>query len=194
MKRFFSNRGSMLFITVISLAMAMLCFSTISLVASVKTRINEHSLDLYNTYTYESYCKIITDEALKALSNIEASMNYTPLADTTDLQSQLQEVILKKYSERITNPDLLPISITSETILFKVSMQDLDIVLSDNLNLQRTSLVDLPAATVSVTIDDMCYSTTISGMRLIYTFSNNKIYCKYSLEQASKSTCRLDFI
>ncbi len=194
MKKLLSNRGNMLFLTIVSLAVAMLCFSTISLVASVKMRVNKHSSALYDAYTYEAYCKIITDETLKVLGDIEAAVYYTPLANSADLQSQLQEAILNKYSEHIHTANLIPESITTEVVKFEVSTDNLDIVLDDNLDLRHTELMKLPPVTLYVTIDNMRYNTEISGVRLIYSFNNNQILCKYNLEQITKSVSGLYFV
>lgn len=194
MKKLLSNRGNILFITIISLAMAMLCFSTISLIASVKTRVNRHSSVLYDTYTYEAYCEIITEEALKALGNIEASVQYSPLAESTDLQSQLQEAMLKRYAEYLDTVNLLPMQVTSEPVKYEVVTENLDMIFDDDLDLRHTGLVALPPLILRVSIDNVRYTTEVTGVKLIYSFNNNQIHCKYNLGQITKSASGLCFV
>lgn len=185
MKRLLSNKGNLLFTTAMCLVVAMLGFSLLSLIVATKERTNNYSASLYDRYTKESYGRIAVQEMLNQIVTAESTVHFSPLEDSKDTQLHLQEVLISAYlteSNAWKYGILLPATVTTKRVELTLTIENLNTLLVSDLNLQHTQVLELPPVQASVQMEGYSYSVTIDGLRLVYTFSSNKVHCRYNTD------------
>lgn len=188
MRKLLSNKGNLLFTTAMCLVVAMLGFSLLTLVAATKERSDSYSSMLYERYTKEAYGRITIQELIKQITSAEATVHFSPLEDSKDTQLHLQEALLSTYlteSNEWKYGTLLPSTVTAKKVELMLIINNLNTLLINELDLQHTQVLNLSDVSVLVEMGDYDYSVVLKGMRIVYTFSSNKIHCRYNTDNVS---------
>lgn len=188
MKRLLSNKGNLLFTTAMCLVVAMLGFSLLTLIASTKERADDYSASLYERYTKESYGKIATHEFVEHVVSAETTVQFSPLEDSRDTQLHLQEALISTFladDNQWKYNSLLPTTVTAKKTELTTTVNNLNTLLVDDLDLQHTQVLNLGTVTLIITMEDYTYSVNLEGLRIVYTFSNNKVHCRYNTDKVT---------
>lgn len=188
MKRLLSNKGNLLFTTAICLVVAMLGFSILMLVTTSKERSTSYSNSLYQRYTYESLGRVAVNEVFMNISSVKCSTQYSPLAESQNIQLQLQETLIDSYLDeqgKWKYCDLIPAAVTSKKIDIHLDILNLNTIIENDLDLLQTQVIIVPEITLEMTFDNYSFTATISNLRLIYTLEQNRVYCRYNTDDAT---------
>lgn len=188
MKRILSNKGNLLFTTAMCLVVAMIGFSLLTLIVATKERSNAYSSDLYDRYTKESLGNIAVHEMIDQITTAESTLHFSPLEDSKDIQLRLQEALISTYLTELNEwkyGTLIPSTVTSKKVELSLKLDNLNTLLISDLDLQHTQVINLSDINVKLVMEGYEYSLTLKGMRLVYTFSSNKVHCRYNTDQVS---------
>lgn len=183
--RLLRNKGNILFVTVMFTVVLVVTASLLPLLASVAIRNAETTEHLYDRYTLESYSKIACRQALQEIDTANASIQYSPLLTDTDLQIKLQtalnSVFLDSAGKWCYNP-LLPSEIIITPVNFE--LQIINLIFEPVDTLESYTQIVCPSFTISITTDNTTYSALITDVYLTFSFSGNKLVCKYNTSNA----------
>lgn len=181
-----NNKGSVLFVSVLLAVVLMFGGTALFLVAQVKLDSDSKTSDVFNVYTYQSMSKIMSKTVLQQLSELNATMYYTPLETDEVLFNKLQDALHKEFVDsagRWRYNSLIPSTLSQIKINADVQITEFPSV---NLvgSIMQNNTIKLPRLSIKINLGSAEYTCNLTDINICSDFRTNKIVCYFDTSNA----------
>lgn len=192
-RRLFKKQGSVLFVSVLLAVVLMFGGTALFLVSQVKSDRDSKTTEVFNLYTYQSMSKIMSEMLLTRLTEVSATMYYTPLETDDMMFNKLQDSLHKEFVSSSGDwiyDSLIPASLTNIKLNAKVQIEEFpSVYLADDIK-QKNSL-QIPSISLKISYDTAEYVCHLNKVKITSDFFTNKIVCCFDTADAEVADAKL---
>lgn len=192
-RRLLQKQGSVLFVSVLLTVVLMFGGTALFLVAQVKSDRDSKTAEVFNLYTYQSMSKIMSEMLLIRLTEVSATMYYTPLETDDVMFNKLQDALHKEFvssSGSWIYDSLIPASLANIKLNAKVQIEEFPSVYLVGDIKQKNSL-QMPSISLKISYDTAEYVCRLDKVKINSDFLTNKIVCCFDTTDAEVTDAKL---